>query len=112
MSQPAFSIVVEWDNARYAALERTRTMLRALSAQLAEQTGPDRRAEVFFIYDRHEIDGAIVAKVLKQDFTPDPANVDTRLLPTDGLHYYDQKNFGARLSSGEIVILLDCDIIP
>jgi hypothetical protein len=112
MSQPAFSIVVEWDNARYAALERTRAMLRTLTAQLAEQTGDGRRAEVFFIYDRREIDGAMVGEVLKQEFTPDPAAVTTRLIPTDGLHYYDQKNFGARLSSGEIVILLDCDIIP
>jgi glycosyltransferase involved in cell wall biosynthesis len=112
MSKPAFSIVIEWDNARYAALARTRQMLRTLASQIAAQTRPEHRAEVFLIYDRHSIDGAMVSAVVKEDFTPDPALVDTHILPTDGLHYYEQKNFGARMSSGEVVILLDCDIIP
>jgi hypothetical protein len=108
---PTFSISIEWDNARHADLERSRRMLRRLGEELATLTPPPPEPpQIVFLYDRHSIDGEVVSKIIADEFRPQSAAV--RIAPTDGLRYYEQKNLGAARTQGEIVIFLDCDVIP
>ena len=109
---PTFSIVIEWENARFAELERTRRMLRALRRQLLELPPPVRAPEIILLYDRLLIDGDMVERVVEAELAPGQLPAAVRIVPTEGLRYYEQKNTGAALSSGEIVILLDCDVVP
>ncbi len=109
---PSFSIVIEWENARFAELDRTRQMLRSLQLQLQNIRRPSTVPKIFFLYDKFTIDGNVVQQVIREDF---PASQDVALVhitPSEGLRYYQQKNAGAMLSTSEIVIFLDCDVIP
>ncbi len=112
-SLPTFSIVVEWENARWADLERTRRMLAALRLQLAELR--PRFAEppaIIFVYDRLRIDPQVIERCLNDSLAAPDGLCVLRLLPVEGMGYYQLKNAGAGAATGEIVILLDCDVIP
>jgi glycosyltransferase involved in cell wall biosynthesis len=112
MPTPTFSIAIEWENARFAQLERTRRMLRRLRQELIELPPPPLPPQIDFLYDRHTIDGGMVSRVVAEEFRPEETPAASRIIPTEGLRYYQQKNLGAAQTSGEIVIFLDCDVIP
>lgn len=109
---PTFSVSIEWENSRFADLDRTRKMLRALRSQLIELTPPAEPPGVNLLYDPGSIDGEMVGRVVESEFHPSTVPAVTRIIPSPGLRYYEQKNFGARLSEGELTIFLDCDVIP
>jgi Glycosyl transferase family 2 len=112
-SLPTFSVVVEWENARWADLARTRQMLAALRTQLAELrprlAGPP---PIIFVYDRLRIDSQVIDRCLKDSFATIDGLCTLRLLPVEDMGYYQLKNAGAAAASGEVLILLDCDVIP
>jgi hypothetical protein len=109
----SFAVVIEWENARFAALERTRHMLRALRAQLDELAGAGRvSAEVIIVYNQRDIDRSIIDQEVNACFRPADSPAALKIFATDGLRYYQQKNFGAAQTEADIVVLLDCDIIP
>ena len=109
---PTFSIAIEWENARFAELARTRRMLRELRRQLIELSPPPSAPEISFLYDRRSIDGEMVERVVAEEFRPGETPAVTRIVPTDRLTYYRQKNLGAAEAHGDIVIFLDCDVVP
>ena len=109
---PTFSIVIEWENARFADLERTRRMLRTLRDQLIHIQAPLQPPQIIFLYDCGIIDEALVRQVVDDEFKPENLPALTRIIPTDGLRYYEQKNFGALQTDVEIKIFLDCDVVP
>jgi glycosyltransferase involved in cell wall biosynthesis len=109
---PTFSISIEWENSRFADLDRTRQMLRALRAQLIALTPPAEPPCVNLLYDPVSVDGETVHSVVEKEFQPSSVPAVTRIIQSEGLRYYQQKNFGARLSKGELTIFLDCDVIP
>jgi len=109
---PTFSIAVEWENARFAELERARRMLRELRRQLLEVPSPPSKPEIVFLFDRHSIDGRMVQETVESELRPRALPAQIRIVPTDGLRYYQQKNHGASITSGEIMIFLDCDVMP
>jgi hypothetical protein len=111
-SVPTFAIAIEWENARFAELDRTRKMLRRLRQEFIELSPPQRSPEVIFLYDRQSIDGNLVVRVIDEEFQPQKTPARLKIIPTDHLRYYQQKNLGATLTEGEIVIFLDCDVIP
>lgn len=111
-STPTFSISVEWENARFAELQRTRLMLRSLRAQIASLPAPPAPPAINFLYDKRSIDGAMVERVLGEEFTYGALAATTQIIPTDGLHYYEQKKLGAASASADIKIFLDCDVVP
>jgi hypothetical protein len=109
----SFAVVIEWENGRFAALERSRSMLRALRAQIDEVVGAGRiAAEVIIVYNRHDIDRTLIDEEVKAWLRPADCPAKVRIFASDGLRYYQQKNFGAAQTEAEIVIFLDCDIIP
>jgi hypothetical protein len=112
MQKPSISIVIEWENARFAELERSRRMLRALREQLSD-LGPAKAVpEVYIVFDRLTIDAALVEQVVREEFDPATAPAVLKIMPTDGLHYYEQKNLGASQGKSEIIVFLDCDVVP
>ncbi len=109
---PTFSISIEWENARFAELHRTRRMLRALREQLIALPPPPTPPQINLLYDREVIDGDMVRDVVEAELDPKTLPATTRIVANQGLKYYQQKNFGARLSEGELTIFLDSDVIP
>jgi hypothetical protein len=110
---PSFSFVIEWDNARLSELGRTRLMLKALQEQVvAHRPKPARPPEIVILYDRHQVDPALIHQVLDETVDPSLWNAVIRVVPTDGLAYYELKNFGARQVDGEVTLFIDSDTIP
>ena len=113
MRLPSFSITIEWENARFAELIRTRRMLRELRAQLIDLE-PDLAAppEVLFLYSPENVPEEVVQDVIAEDFHPKTVPAVTRIIATDNLRYYEQKNYGAQHSGGDIKVFLDSDVVP
>ena len=111
-SLPAVSVVIEWENAKLAELDRARRMLAALAAQLRELR-PEMEAppELIVLYDREAIPADLIARCVGEAFG-DPPEVAVRVLPTEHAGYYAQKNRGAQVASGELVLFLDSDVVP
>jgi len=109
---PSFSIIIEWDNARFSELDRSRRMLQVLRRQINDLPPSRQVAAVIVLYDRHSIDGTMLNKIVDEELRCDPCRSEVRVVPTDGLRYYEQKNFGAGLIPSDVKIFLDCDIVP
>ena len=104
MIERSISIVVEWDNVRLAGASRSRAMLERLRSEL--DPGHGGRAEVLLVHDGRPGDVDEAKRILA------PSEADVRVVPGPGLDYYELKNAGARAARGEIVVFLDCDIVP
>jgi Glycosyl transferase family 2 len=110
---PSFAFIIEWDNARLSELGRSRRMLKALQEQvIAHRPIPARPPQVVILYDKHEVDPKIIERVIAETIDADAWDSSLKLIPTDGLHYYELKNFGVPHTDREIVIFLDSDTIP
>jgi hypothetical protein len=107
-----FSISIEWENARFAEIERTRRMLRRLRRELIALPPPPEPPQVVVLYDRFTIDGALVERVVEEEFRPAETPASLRIVASDHLRYDQQKNLGAAMTTGEIVMFLDCDVVP
>ena len=109
---PSVSIVIEWENAKLSELDRAFSMLRSLSAQVrslrARFASPP---EMILIYDQDEIDPAMINSAVTNEIDAQSGLV-VRLAPMEGLDYYAQKNHGASLAKGDLVVFLDSDIVP
>lgn len=109
---PTFSISIEWENVRFSELNRTRKMLQQLRQELAELAPPREPPEVVFLYDRRSVDGDLVVQVVNEELLLQATPVRTKFIASEQLRYYQLKNLGAASTEGEIVIFLDCDVIP
>lgn len=110
---PSLSVVIEWDNARISELERTRRMLRELASQLRHLRDRfDRPVEVLFLHDVAQVERAVISATLEAAFDVPPDLATVAIHATDGLGYYELKNYGADSSAAEILLFLDSDVIP
>ncbi len=110
---PSFSVIIEWDNARLSELDRAEQMLRQLYRQIGQLSPtPNRPPEVLIIYDRGDVDRAIIDTAVNRAGLEDDDLAQLQVIAAEGLAYYQQKNFGFGLSDREIVIFLDSDVIP
>lgn len=107
---PTFSIIIEWENARLSELGRTREMLKRLREQLAEVGQP--RAEVMILHDKEHVERELIEAVIGEVDHLDAWPARIRILETDGLEYFEQKNFGARQSASDLVVFIDSDVVP
>lgn len=105
-----FSIVIEWENARLSELGLAREMLRQLHEQLVEVDYP--RPEIIILHDKDNVDAQLIEKVVGEVSGSRAWPADIRIIPTAGLEYYEQKNFGAHQSDADLIIFLDSDVIP
>jgi hypothetical protein len=107
------SVIIEWENAKLSDLDRAERMLARLGAQMAEAARKRGvRAELLVLYDSDEIDPAVprTAVVSHIGGSAWPGTID--LVPAPGKRYYEQKNAGARMANGEVLVFLDSDVVP
>jgi hypothetical protein len=111
-SAAPYSVVIEWENAAFTELERPRRMLRALRAQIAGLEAAHGVPELLVTYDPRLVPCHVVEGELDAAACDVPCGAETRLLPVPGLRYLHQKTAGARAARGELVVLLDSDVVP
>lgn len=107
------SVIIEWENARLSDLGRAKGMLAQLGRQMADVARRrDLQAELLVLYDSDAVDPAVPTAAVAAyiDSAAWPGTI--RIVPAAGQRYYEQKNKGARLASGEILVFLDSDVIP
>jgi hypothetical protein len=107
------SVIVEWENAKLSDLGRAERMLAQLGSQMA---GAARKrnisAELIVLYDSIAVDPAVPRAALASQIDAGTWPGTIQLIAAPGQRYYQQKNKGARLASGDILIFLDSDVIP
>lgn len=106
-----FSIVLEWENALIAELDRTEAMLQAIHLQCAARS---ESVELVILHNPEQVGGAFIvgfieAVIQKHNL---PRVLELRLLEAPNAHYFQLKNLGIRASRGQSVIVLDSDVIP
>jgi Glycosyl transferase family 2 len=108
---PSFSLVVECENARAFGLDRTGRMLRRLAEQIDEIAPSLTSPPELLILHEAGIDAATLAGIVRDSFGA-AGHTEVRMVATEGLNYYTQKDLGAARSRNEILIFLDSDVIP
>ncbi len=105
------SIVIEWENVLLSELDRTFLMLKQLKKQILEFT---HTVEVIVLFNIAQIERKTIEAILKENLYGDSPELTHyfRLIETENSHYFDLKNIGATHAKGEIVVLLDSDVIP
>jgi hypothetical protein len=110
---PSLSLVIEWENANRIGVERARRMLAALHEQLREVGAPGRgEHEVFLLFPEDDVSDAELRPIVEEVAPIDSWPARFRLVPSTAGGYYEQKNAGAALTSGDILIFLDSDVVP
>lgn len=111
-SFPSFSVIMEWENARAAGAMRATRTLCELVAQVRELADEvDGPPELIVLYEADAVDRDCIEAALSAAGLYD-APVSVKLRATEGSNYYDQKNQGADISSGDYLLFLDSDVVP
>ena len=119
------SVVLEWENMAYAEQERPRQALAALKAQAEAlfSTGPSSPLtnappirlsaplEVILPYNSDTVDEAEFLRNVT-DLITESESLCVRLLAVNNGTYCRQKNAGAAVATGELIIFLDSDVTP
>ena len=110
---PSFSFIIEWDNARISELGRAREMLRVLQGQvIAHRPKPEKPPQIIILYDKNRVDPAVIQQALDDTIDSKAWDAVIQLVPTDGLGYYQLKNYGVLQSERDITLFIDSDVIP
>ena len=112
MEKSSVSILIEWENAILAGHSRAVRMLHNLSNDLQE-IGPDfyHEVEILSGFDPTGINSESVENMLREGLGA-LSWVTIRNVALPGKHYYAMKNDLSREARGEIVVLLDSDVVP
>jgi hypothetical protein len=106
-SFPTVSIVLEWETGAESGGARAAECLGAIGRQMGAPRGGEREPELILVCDPGEGEAArAVAAGQELEGRCRVAEAPARL------DYYAKKNFGFRLSRGEIVVFLDSDLAP
>ncbi len=103
------SIVIETDNASHTSFARMAQLLSALRDQVAAARVS---AEILVMHDPARVTkAALDALIAGAGLGPasEPTGMSQALIGGD---YYSMKNEGCRLARGELVLLIDSDIVP
>jgi glycosyltransferase involved in cell wall biosynthesis len=107
------SVIVEWENAKLSDLDRARRMLNQLGRQMAALARKrEIKAELILLYDGEAVDRAIPKAAVAANIPAVTWPGTIQIANAPGKRYYEQKNVGAKLSTGETIVLLDSDVVP
>ncbi len=110
---PGCSLVVEWENTRHVETARTRAMLQALAQQLAAALlSRPRPFELLVAFNPEQAQAAAIRQLLIEQGPAWPHNVSVRLVALPAGSYYALKNQAAALAQHELVVFIDCDVLP
>lgn len=110
---PSFSVVIEWDNARFAEIARAREMLRRLAGQIAAlRHWVPKNPQVIVAFDPREVRFDALERLVNEDLSRSAQIVELEFLPARGLRYYALKNAGAERCRNEVIVFVDSDVIP
>ena len=98
------SIVVEWDTVLEGKLSRGAACLASLRAQAGELPG----CETVICFDPAEASPQSVRSAVGSEW---PGTLVVAAVPSP-LDYYQKKNYGFGLTTGDIVVFVDSDLIP
>jgi GT2 family glycosyltransferase len=107
------AVIIEWENALLSEVDRARRMLATLDEQAkAYARGHNTRFELLVMYDPGVVDLSVPKSTVEDEI--DTANWpgEVKFLESPGLHYFDQKNLGARSTTAEVIMFLDSDVVP
>jgi Glycosyl transferase family 2 len=99
------SVVVEWETALEGKPSRAAACLASLRAQVAELQSP---CETVLCFDPAQATEGSVRSALGGAW---PGPLVVAAVPS-GLDYYGKKNHGFTLTSGEVVVFVDSDVVP
>jgi hypothetical protein len=107
------SVIIEWENAKLSELERALRMLERVGRQMSVLARErPLSAELIVLYDSDEIDRTVPETALSSAINASDWPGSIRLVEAPGQRYYEQKNTGADLATGELLIFIDSDVVP
>ena len=107
------SIVVEWENTAHVEQSRTRAMLRALSEQVREEIDQqNRKVQLIVGYDPQDALDDSIRNMIHQECSNVLQDVAFTLIAVPGATYYVLKNAAARKATGDLIVFVDCDVMP
>jgi len=107
------SVIIEWENAKLSDLDRAERMLAQLGSQMADAARKrGLKAELLVLYDANAVDPAVPSTAIASQIDAASWPGTIQVVAAPGQRYYEQKNKGALLSAGEILIFLDSDVVP
>jgi hypothetical protein len=109
----SITIVIEWENPRDV---RTFSIDRSIASLVAELERERKTARgtptVLYLYDATVIDPDSIRRAIERAGPQLEHLAHLRLIPTEGLTYYQLKNRGAELATTPFTICLDSDASP
>lgn len=119
----SISIIIEWENVRLSEMERCRSMLRTLAAQIpalydpappaASRAGaPSGDVEILVLYDADEFSGVDIERTVTAEIPPSTPHCRWSVSPGGNGGYYGLKNVGAERARGDLLVFVDSDVIP
>ena len=107
------SVIIEWENAKLSDLDRAERMLAQLGSQMAVAARKrGLKAELLVLYDANAVDPIVPESAIASQIDAATWPGTIQVVAAPGQRYYEQKNKGALLSAGEILIFLDSDVVP
>jgi hypothetical protein len=110
---PDTTIIIEWENAIDVDDHWAK---RAMSTFVEELRSTHNRfatpVTVMYIYDKNAVDEKAIRDTIAVAAPEIESYATLKLLPTDGLSYYQLKNFGAQRTTTGITVFLDSDAGP
>jgi hypothetical protein len=108
------SVILEWETVQQGGIPRVRQALRDINQQFAAlRESFERQPELILCFDRASILEADLQAILTEAAIPDAWACRILLCPVPSTaNYYEKKNIGARLSSNDILLFFDTDLLP
>lgn len=106
-------VIIEWENAKLAELDRARQMLERLAEQsTAPEIADEFDVNVAIYYDADEVDMSVLRTIIDQAGIDRVPGFRYELRAGGGLDYFAQKNAGVAASNADVILFLDSDVIP
>ena len=88
-------------------------MLQQLSKQIVEiSPNLSSKAEIIIAYNSDNLEHYEMERIVNEPLEPCGSMIDLKIIPATKLDYYELKNFGFQQSHRDIIIFLDCDVVP